>query len=98
LVDLLDQLGFRLVDHQAPINDVVSQWHHAAHPDALALGCRDLVSDSLTRHFALELGEREQHIEGQPPHRSSSVKLLGNGHEGNAVGIEDFDHLGEIGQ
>src|ERR1019366_5029892 len=41
----------------------------AAHPHALGLRRGDLVANALARDLALELGEREQHVERQTPHR-----------------------------
>ena len=46
----------------------------------------------------IELSEGEQHIERQPPHRAGGIELLGRRHERHAVGVEDLDHLGEVGE
>lgn len=60
-------------------------------------GGRDLVPDPFTRHFAFELGEGQQHIERQPSHGGSCIKLLGDRHEGHIARVEDLDHFGEVG-
>ena len=46
----------------------------AAHPHAFLLRSRDLVADAFAGDLALELGEGEQHVEGQPPHRCRGVE------------------------
>jgi hypothetical protein len=58
----------------------------------------DLVADALAGYLALELGEGQQHIEGQPSHRGRRVELLRDRHERHALGIEDLDDLGEVGK
>ena len=61
-----DGLGFRMIDDQFRVDRVIAQGHHAAHPHALLLGRGDLVTDALAGDLTLELGEREQHVEGVP--------------------------------
>ena len=39
-----------------------------------------------------------QSIEGQPAHRGRGVELLGDRDKGHAMGIEELDQLGEVGQ
>ena len=46
----------------------------------------------------LELGKGQQHVEGQPTHRGRGVELLRHRDERDAMGIEQFDQLGEIRQ
>ena len=60
------------------------------------LRSRDLVTDAFAGDLALELGEGEQHVEGQPPHRRRGVKLLGHRDEGHVPLVEDFHDLGEV--
>ncbi len=48
--------------------------------------------------LALELGEGQQHVEGQPAHARCGVERLGHGHERHPVRIEDLDELGEVGE
>jgi hypothetical protein len=59
---------------------------------------RDLVADALAGHLALELGKREQHVQGQPPHRGGRIELLGDRDERDPMGIEQLHQLGEIRQ
>lgn len=37
LKDVLDQLGFLRIDHQAVINDIVAKWRNATHPESTSL-------------------------------------------------------------
>jgi hypothetical protein len=37
-------------------------------------------------------------LRGEPAHRGGGVELLGDGDERHSVRIEQFDHLGEVGQ
>ena len=58
----------------------------------------DLVPDPLAGDLPLELGEGQQHIEGQPSHAGRGVERLGHRDEGDAMGIERLDQLGEVGE
>src|ERR1035441_1381094 len=60
---------------------------------AFALRGGDLVPNSFSRDFPLELSKGEQYIQGQPPHETGGVELLGDGNEGDAVGIEGIEGL-----
>ncbi len=62
-----DSFGFRRINDQPPLANVISQRRHASHPHALALGGSDLVPDALARDLAFELGERQQDIERSRP-------------------------------
>ena len=64
----------------------------------LAFDAGDLVADALAGDLAFELGEGEQHIEGQTPHRGRGVELLRHRDKGDVMGVEDVDDLGEIGE
>src|SRR5438874_1199253 len=75
-----DGFGLGLVDDEGAVLAVVADRDPAAHPHALFLRGGNLVSDALPGHLALELGEREQDIEGQPPHRCGGIELLGDGY------------------
>ena len=90
------RLGF--ADDQLPFPDVVAERHIAAHPHALGLRRGDLVANALARDLALELGEREQHVERQTPHRGRGVELLRHGDERGVMGIQHIDDFGEIGE
>lgn len=48
--------------------------------------------------LAFELGEGEQDVQHQPPHRRRSVELLGHRHKGHFVAFEHFDQPSEVGQ
>src|SRR5215207_590828 len=74
LEDQPDRGGFLLVDDELALAHPVSERHLAARPEALAFGGRDLVADALARDLALELGEGEQHVEGQAPHAGRGVE------------------------
>ena len=60
---------------QLPVLDPVAERRAAAHPHALHAAGAELVADALGRHLPLELGEGEQHVEGQPAHRGRGVKV-----------------------
>ena len=77
---------------------VVAQRGHAADPEALALGGRNLVADPLGRDFPLELGKRQQHVQGQTTHRGGGVELLGDRDKGYAMPVEQLDQFGEVHQ
>lgn len=52
-----DTLGLFLDNNQLPVSHLVTERHHAADPEPLALRCRDLVADALARHLSLELSK-----------------------------------------
>src|ERR1700733_3438847 len=87
-----------LDDMQRAVLDPVAQREHAAHPHPLLLRSGDLVPDPLARDLPLELGEGQQHIERQPSHARRGVERLGHRDEGDAMGIERLDQLGEVGE
>ena len=59
---------------------------------------RDLVADALGGDLPLELGEGQEHVQGQPSHAGGGIEGLGDGHERDAVGVEQLDELGEVGE
>src|SRR5271168_5385507 len=87
-----------LDDAKGAILDPVAQRDYAAHPYSLLLRSRDLISDPFARNLTLELGEGQQHIEDQPSHAGRGVERLGHRDEGDAMGIECLDQLGEVGE
>ncbi len=93
-----DPLGLGFVDGDLAVPGVIAKRRHAADPETLALGGRNLVPDPLGGDLALELGKRQQHVEGQPPHRGGGVELLGDRDERDTVLVEQFDQLGKVGQ
>ncbi len=88
--------GLGRVDHELSLVDPIAERRVAAHPHAAGPGCRELVPDPLADHLALELGEGEQHVEGQPAHRGGGVERLGDADEGDVVPIEHLDQPGEV--
>src|SRR5213080_2747771 len=56
--DMSDGLGFCAVDDELAVSNVVAERGLTAHPHALLLGGRDLVTDALTCDLALELSKR----------------------------------------
>src|SRR6476620_3938159 len=81
--DVPDGLGFRGVDDELAVFDVVAERGLTAHPHALLLGGRDLVADALAGDLALELGKRQEDVERQASHRRRGVELLGDRHKRN---------------
>ena len=98
LEDNSDDRRFLFVDHQFAIDDLVTERHNTADPHALLLRRGDLVTDALAGDLAFELGEGEQHVERQPPHAGRGVEGLGDRDEGDAVGVEQLDQFGEVGE
>ena len=96
--DMTDGFGLVCNNCDLSILGLVAQRHHTADPKALAFGRADLVADALGGDLPLELGEGQQDIESEPPHRSRGVELLSNRDERHLMGIEQFDQLGKIGQ
>ena len=98
LKDLPDGGRLAWINHQTALADVIADGRHPAHPHALAFGGGNLVADAFPGDFALELGEGEQDVEGQTAHRSRRIELLGDRNERDPLGVEYFDHLGEVRQ
>ena len=67
-----------LIDGDFAILGVIAERRHAADPQPLALGGGDLVANALGGDLPLELGKRQQHIQGQSPHRGGRIELLGD--------------------
>src|SRR5881394_209112 len=55
--------GLSVIDRDLAVLGVVAERGHAADPEPLALGGRDLVADALGGNLPLELGEGQQHIQ-----------------------------------
>ena len=96
--DAAHQLGLGGIDDQFALDDVVPEWWHTTHPHAFGLARGNLVADTLARDFALELRERQQDVECEPPHGGGGIELLGDGNERHPVAIEHVDQFGEIRQ
>src|SRR5262245_29076759 len=93
-------LGLVGVDRElrgARLHVIAQQWVSAS-PLASAPCGGDLVAGALGDDLALELGEREQHIEHQAAHRGRGVELLGDRDEGDLALLEGAHHTGEVEQ
>ena len=93
--------GFGLVDDErarSACRSVVAEGQVPAHPHALGLGGGNLVADPLAGDLALELGERQQHVQRQPAHARRRVERLGDADEADPVPVEQLDHAGKIGE
>ena len=88
----------RVVDDQLAIMQVITERHRPTHPHAFGFGCGELVPDALAGDLPLELGEGQQHIQGQPTHAGRGVEALRHADERGAAAVEDFDDLGEVGE
>ncbi len=88
----------RLVDDEQAVLHVVTERQRPAHPHALGLAGSDLVANALAGDLALELGEGQQHVQHQPPHRGGRVDLLGNRAEAHTAAVEHFHHAREVGE
>src|SRR5208283_3030187 len=100
-IEIEDQANdrcFLLVHMEFALAEPIAEGHDPAHPQSLLLRRRDLVANALARDLALELGERQQHIEGQAAHAGRGVERLGHRDEGDAMRIECLHQLGEIGE
>src|SRR5207237_1355127 len=73
--DVLRRLGLARDHDQLVVAAPVSEGRHAAHPHALFLRGGNLVADALARDLALELCERQQHVQRQAAHRGRRVEL-----------------------
>src|SRR5262249_52165075 len=73
--DRADPLSLLFDDGELAILEFVSQRHHSADPEPLALGSRYFVANALGGDFPLELRKREQHVESEPAHRRRRVEL-----------------------
>ena len=95
---MTDGESILLIDDQLPVLHVIAEGRQATHPHALPLGSGNLIADTFASDLPLELGKREQHVQGEPPHRGGGIELLGYRDEGDALGVEGFHNLGEVEQ
>ena len=70
----------------------------AADPFAFPPRGRHLVARALRNDLALELGERQEDVQRQAAEGTRRVELLGDGHEADAVPVEDLDDPREVQQ
>ena len=90
--------GFGFVDDEFAIFDPIAERHHAADPDPLLLRGGDLVANALASDLALKLGEGEQHVQGQSTHAGRRIEGLRHRNKRDALGVEEFDQFGEVGE
>src|SRR5665213_3596002 len=79
--DRTNGLSFLFVGDELAISDVIPERDIASHPHALLLRGGKLVPDALAGDLALELRERQKHIESEAPHRGRGVECLRHRHE-----------------
>src|SRR5262245_21605943 len=96
LEDQPDHLGLRLIHDESALAHVIAERNGPTHPHALAAGSCELVADALTGNLPLELGKRQQDIEGEATHRGCCVELLSDRDERHAMGLKQLDQLGEV--
>ncbi len=98
-IEIEDQAHDRrllLVHMEFALAEPIAEGHNPAHPQSLLLRRCDLVANALARDLALELGERQQHVEGQAAHTGRGVERLRHRDEGDAMRVECLHQLGEI--
>ena len=63
---------------------------------------RGAIEGEIDRLRSLDLEELRRDwrrlYHGEPPHRGGGIELLGDGHERHAMGFEQLDQLGEVGE
>ena len=57
-----------------------------------------LYAERFAGDVAFELGEREQHVQRQTPHRGGGVERLGDADEAGPGPVECLHNLGEVGE
>ena len=93
-----DGKSLLVVDDQLPVLHLVTERRQAAHPHTLLFGSCNLVADSFAGDFTLELGKRQEDVQGQSSHARGCVELLGYRNERDTLCVEGFHDLGEIEQ
>ena len=93
-----DEFGFRLDNVQRPVFDPVAERDHPAHPNPLLLRGGDLLTDPLARNLAFELGEGQQHVEGQTAHARGGVELLCVTETKDTLLASKFRPIWQVGQ
>src|SRR5580704_13167113 len=74
-------LGLRRHDDGFLIDRRITERDRSPDPDPFALRRRDLVAHPFADHLSLELGERQQDIEREPPHAGCGTEGLRNRYE-----------------
>ena len=70
--------GLRRHDKDFLVRSRIAERDRAADPDPFALRRRDLVAHPFADHLALELGEGQQDVEGEPPDAGRRIERLGD--------------------
>ena len=83
--------------HLVPIA-AVAQGRARAEPLSPLAGRAHLVAGAVGDHLPLELRERQEDVQRQPPHRVLGVELLGRRDEADLVRIEQGEQPGEVEQ
>src|SRR5271166_5258493 len=96
--DFADQRHVLRNDLELLADAAIAERNGSSDPNPLALGGGDLIAHPLADHLALELGEREQHIERQTPHARGRVEGLRHRDEGDTMLVKEFNQLGEVGE
>jgi hypothetical protein len=91
-----DGLGLLGHDPKLLVLGGIAEGDRSAHPKPLALGGRDLVADALADDLPLELGKRQQHVEGEPAHAGGGIEGLGDRDEREPMLVEQLHQLGKI--
>ena len=94
--DLPHLAGLCLVHDELAAHVVVTEHGPAARVLAPLAGGGDLVPRALRDDLPLELREREQDVQRQPPHRMGCVELLGDGDKRHLVAVVHLHHLHEV--
>jgi hypothetical protein len=68
----------------------------ATHPLASLSRGGDLVTYALADQLPFELGEGYENVQGHSAHGILGVERLGNGHEGDAMALEQLDQIQEV--
>src|SRR5207247_8048487 len=92
------RFGLGWVDDERAFARIIAERRVTAHPHALLLRGGDLVADPFAGDLPLELSKGQQHVEGQPPHRTRRIELLGPRDERHALRVEDLDQPRNIGE
>ena len=98
LEDHADDRGLGFLYDELAVLDLIAQRNVAAHPHAAFARGSDLVANALADDLTLELGEGQQNVEREPPHRRRRVERLRDADKGDVVPIEHLDQLGKIHQ
>ena len=95
---MTDPFGFFRDDGHLAVFHGIAEGEGTSDPDALLLGGRDLVPDTLRGDLPFELGKGQENVEGQASHGRCGIELLGDRDKRHPMGIEQLDQFGEVGE